>query len=226
MGRIQRKILRLWIALFNQPLQDDEYKSVVISGVAVLGMREDDGWLDAEDYTPKYSAVIKLARLMVVQEAYERRREAIEQYENRGLSRKRAKEKASSHYVLTRGLVRAFMTMAHDGKDPTPMQWLYRSRSYGFKIRYTTTAEGKIQWIGDDILYPHMRFSMTKFRSMVHGLVGEAREELFGKLMMVKMSADQEVDMKQVPPIHWDKMVDQPSETKVGWSFLDDQRNQ
>jgi hypothetical protein len=40
-------------------------------------MREDDGWLDAEDYTPKYSAVIKLARLIVVQEAYERRREAI-----------------------------------------------------------------------------------------------------------------------------------------------------
>ncbi len=67
---------------------------------------------------------------------------------------------------------------------------------------------------------------MTKFRSMVHGLVGEAREELFGKLMMVKISADQEVDMKQVPPIHWDKMVDQPSETKVGWSFLDDERNQ
>ena len=78
MGRIQRQILRLWIALLNQPLQDDEYKSVLISGLAVLGMREDEGWLDAEDYTPKYSAVIKLARLMVVQEAYERRREAIE----------------------------------------------------------------------------------------------------------------------------------------------------
>jgi hypothetical protein len=50
---------------------------VLISGLAILGMREDDGWLDAEDYMPKYSAVIKLARLMVVQEACERRREAI-----------------------------------------------------------------------------------------------------------------------------------------------------
>jgi hypothetical protein len=58
MGRIQRQILRLWIALLNQPLQDDEYKSVLISGLAILGMREDGGWLDAEDYTPKYSAVI------------------------------------------------------------------------------------------------------------------------------------------------------------------------
>ncbi|KAK6591364.1 hypothetical protein H4I95_12233 [Botrytis cinerea] len=226
MGRIQRQILRLWMALLNQPLQDDEYKSVLISGLAVLGMREDDGWLDAEDYTPKYSAVIKLARLMVVQEAYERRREAIEQYENRGLSAKQAREKASSHYILTRGLVSAFMTMAHDGKDPTPMQWLYRSRSYGFKIRYTTTAEGKIQWIGDDVLYANMRFGMSQFRGMIHGLVGEAREELFEKLMVVRMSADREVDMKQAPPIHWDRMVDQPSETRVGWSFLDDERNQ
>jgi hypothetical protein len=102
MGRIQRQILRLWMALLNQPLQDDEYKSVLISGLAILGMREDDGWLDAEDYTPKYLALIKLARLMVVQEAYERRREAIEQYESRGLSSKEARERASSHYVLTR----------------------------------------------------------------------------------------------------------------------------
>jgi RecQ family ATP-dependent DNA helicase len=226
MGQIQRQILRLWIALLNQPLQDDEYKSVLISGLAMLGMREDDGWLDAEDYTPKYSAVIKLARLMVVQEAYERRREAIAHYEGRGMSAKKARDEADSHYVLTRRLVHAFMTMAHDGKDPKPMQWLYRSRSYGFKIRYTTTAEGKIQWIGDDVLYPKIRFSMSQFRGMIHGLVGEAREELFEKLMVVRVGADQEVDMKQVPPIHWDRMVDQPSETRVGWSFLDDERNQ
>jgi hypothetical protein len=33
--------------------------------------------LDAKDYTPKYSAIIKLAWLMVVQEGYERRQEAI-----------------------------------------------------------------------------------------------------------------------------------------------------
>ncbi|KAK6591982.1 hypothetical protein H4I95_11932 [Botrytis cinerea] len=213
MGRIQRQILRLWMALLNQPLQDDEYKSLLISGLAVLGMREDDGWLDAEDYTPKYSAVIKLARLMVVQEAYERRREAIEQYENRSLSAKQAREKASSHYILTRGLVSAFMTMAHDGKDPKPMRWLYR-------------IPGDDSWVGDDVLYANMRFGMSQFRGMIHGLVGEAREELFEKLMVVRMSADREVDMKQAPPIHWDRMVDQPSETRVGWSFLDDERNQ
>ena len=70
-GRIQREILRLCIELLNHPLKDNEYKSAIISGLAILGIQDDNGWLDVEDYTPKYSAIIKLARLMVVQEAYE-----------------------------------------------------------------------------------------------------------------------------------------------------------
>ena len=134
--------------------------------------------------------MIKLTRLIVVQEAYKWRREAIAHYEGRGMSAKKARDEADSHYVLTRRLVHAFMTMAHDGKDPKPMQWLYRSRAYGFKIRYTTTAEGKIQWIGDDVLYPKIRFSMSQFRGIVHGLVREAREELFKKLIIMKVSVN------------------------------------
>ena len=57
-------------------------------------------------------------------------------------------------------------------------------------------AEGKIQWIGDDVLYPKIRFSMSQFRGMIHRLVGEAREELFEKLIIVRVSTDQEVDIK------------------------------
>jgi hypothetical protein len=60
-GRIQREILRLCIELLNYPLQDNEYQSVIISALAVMGIRDDNGWLDADDYTPKYSAIIKLA---------------------------------------------------------------------------------------------------------------------------------------------------------------------
>ena len=74
---------------------------MLISGLAILGMREDDRWLDTKDYTPKYSAVIKLAWLIVVQEAYKRRQEAIAQYKECGLSPEVAREKASSYYVLT-----------------------------------------------------------------------------------------------------------------------------
>jgi hypothetical protein len=189
MKRIQREVLRFCIDLLNHPLQDNEYKSVIISGLAVLGIRDDDGWLSAEDYTSKYSAIAKLARLMIVHEGYEQRQEEIkrkteanERQENR-LTAEQIGEAARSYFHYIRRLTYQFMTMAHDGRDPTPMQWIYKARSYGFKIRYTTTAEGCIQWVGDSILYQQIRFNMGQVRSMVQGLVQEAREELFGKLI-------------------------------------------
>ena len=121
MDRIQREVLRFCIDLLNHPLKDDEYKSAIISGLAVLGIQDDEGWLDAEDYTPKYSAVIKLARLMVVQEAYEQRQNAIKQYEDRNITADQAHEKAISYFYLVRRLTHQFMIMAHDGKDLTLM---------------------------------------------------------------------------------------------------------
>jgi hypothetical protein len=60
-GRIQREVLRLCIELLNHLLQDNEYQNVIISALAVMGIRDDDGWLDTEYYIPKYSAIIKLA---------------------------------------------------------------------------------------------------------------------------------------------------------------------
>jgi hypothetical protein len=161
MGRIQREILRLCIALLNHPLQDNEYQNAIISGLAIMGIRDDDGWIDAEDYTPKYSAIIKLARLMVVQEGYEQRQEAIKRLQERGLSADDASEEAHSYFHFIRRLTHQFMTMS-SGQEPTPMQWIFKARSYGFKIRYTTTADGCIQWIGDTVLYQQIRFDMSQ----------------------------------------------------------------
>ncbi|KFY65432.1 hypothetical protein V496_02556, partial [Pseudogymnoascus sp. VKM F-4515 (FW-2607)] len=222
MRQIQREVLRFCITLLDHPLQDSEYQSPIICGLAVLMMKGDKGWHDAEDFTTKYSAVIKLARLMVVQEAYEQRQEQIRTYQSQQMTEIEARKEATSYYRLVKESVSQFITMAHGGRDPTPMQWIYQTRSYGFKIRYTTPAAGKIQWIRDEVLYPGTRVQMSQLRSMVHGLIGEARDELFGKLMVV---TDEGETSTSVPSIDWDNTVDQPSETKVGWSFLDDERN-
>jgi len=48
---------------------------------------------------------------------------------------------------------------------------------------------------------------------MVHGLVEEARDILYSKLMRVDMDAEQQVDPQQVPAIYWDSMVNNPSES-------------
>jgi hypothetical protein len=92
------------------------------------------GWYDAKDFTTKYSAVIKLARLMVVQEAYEQREEQIQEYQSYRLTEKEARTMATSYYRLVKQFVSQFMTMAHGGRDPTPIQWIYQTRLYGFKI--------------------------------------------------------------------------------------------
>lgn len=43
MGRIQQEVLQLCIELLNHPLQDNEYQNVIISALAVIGIRDDDG---------------------------------------------------------------------------------------------------------------------------------------------------------------------------------------
>ncbi|KFY83127.1 hypothetical protein V500_10159, partial [Pseudogymnoascus sp. VKM F-4518 (FW-2643)] len=231
MKKVQRDVLRFCIDLLDHPLQDREYESAMISGLAVLGLRDDEGWLDAEDYTPKYSAAIKLAQLMVVQEAYERKEEAMELLQERystqqqGISQDESRRETSSYYHLISRMVKKFMTMSPGDRDPTPMQWIFRARSYGFKIRYTTTAEGCIQWVGDTILYQQIRFDMAEVKTMMRGLVDEARAVLYKELMMVDVDSQGQVDATQVPGIDWDMMVDNPSENRVGWSFLDDERN-
>jgi hypothetical protein len=105
------------------------------------------------------------------------------------------------------------------------MYWLYDSRLYRFKIQYTNTLAGKIQWIGDTIIYPDIQFHMNDVCMIVHRLVEEAREELFHELIIVGLSDEGVVDTI-VPEIKWDTIIDQASEARVGWLFLDDKRNQ
>ena len=64
--RIDQLCLELCITLLNHKLGNDEYKSVIISRLAVIGFRDDRGWLNTEDYTTKYSRVIKIAQILVI----------------------------------------------------------------------------------------------------------------------------------------------------------------
>jgi hypothetical protein len=69
--------LELSIVLLDNQFGDAQYQSAVISGLAVLGLHEGGRWANVEDYTPKLSAVIKLARLMVAYAVYTLRRHGI-----------------------------------------------------------------------------------------------------------------------------------------------------
>ena len=64
--RINRLCLELCIALLNHKLGDNKYKSVIISGLVVIGFCNNRGWLNIEDYTTKYLGVIKVVQMLVI----------------------------------------------------------------------------------------------------------------------------------------------------------------
>ena len=210
------------MTLLNHELGDDEYESVIISGLAVLGFQDDGGWLNAEDYTTKYSGVIKVARMLVVYRSYIEREDGYER--NREFwDDVQARSRTESMFNIVRRKVQKFMTLVSDKGQPTPMDWMYDCRTYGMKIRYNTTAEGVMEWEGNRVLYQGIRFNMEQLRGMVHGLVEETRRDLM-ELMMMEMDTEGEVQ-GQLPPIDWERLSDNAGEEKVGWSFLKDVQN-
>lgn len=61
-------VLRFCIELLNQTYYAQEYESVLICAMAVLG-RGESGWRDSKSYPPILSRVIKIARFMIIPKA-------------------------------------------------------------------------------------------------------------------------------------------------------------
>jgi superfamily II DNA helicase RecQ len=223
---VQDQVLQFCITLLDHELADNQYKSVIISGLAALGLHEGGRWANAEDYTPKLSAVIKLARLMVIQKAYTTRQQSIATKVRRGMSQVDAEESTRSHVKLVQSMTRKFMMLTSDDGEPTPMDWMLDTRTYGLHIRYSTPAEGTVSWKGETILYQEIQFTMEQVRGMVHGLVAETRQRLIRDLLMLELDPYGEVKGQRLPPIDWARMTDNFTEQQVGWSFLKDSRNQ
>jgi hypothetical protein len=55
--------------LLDHPLVKGSYDSVLLSALAVVGIRQDDGWETPDNYTGHYSAIIKIARMLVVRQS-------------------------------------------------------------------------------------------------------------------------------------------------------------
>ena len=69
---IQRQYLRVCISFLDHQVHSGHYRNAVVSVLAVLEIDADySTWLPAENYTPKLSAVIKLARMMVILQVYD-----------------------------------------------------------------------------------------------------------------------------------------------------------
>ena len=68
-------------------------------------------------------------------------------------------------------------------------------RTYGLKIHYNTTAEGYIDWVGEQISWKDsVQFTIQELREIVYKLIRESREILFYDLILVQCE-------KEIPKI-------------------------
>ncbi len=219
---LERMCLDVIIASLDHQLKQSDYDNVIISGLAVLGVRDDGGWVSALDYTPIYSAVIKTARMMVVYQSYWEREDEIAELVTQGFEDDEARERAEGMFSKVRARVQRFMTTTsgNPAAQPTPMDWIFETRSYGLHIRYNTPTSGSIDWKGEQITHRGVRFTMSGLSEMLHTLVDETRD------LLAELACVESEGVDRLPRIEWRKMEDDHSEDRVGYSFLTDERNE
>jgi hypothetical protein len=148
LSSIQKACLKFCIALLSQKITRREYDSPMVCALAVLGVKE-DGWKGPEQYPPVLSAVIKVTRFMVVQQALELSGPLDDEdefdsdsaYESNDSSHPaRGRRKGCLQFVQE--MMNRFMVRDSN----SPMQWMLDLRTYGLKIHYNTTSRGLLRY--------------------------------------------------------------------------------
>ena len=198
---LEAACLRFCLALLARRCRGHEYELPMLCAMAVLAVKE-QGWRNANEYPPIMSQIIKMARFMIIQMAYQ---QVDEDYEY-------AAEEEPDLLAMVTGMVDKCMIRGSRGA----MQWIFDRRAYGMKIHYNSTAPGNVDWVGDQIRYKKIEFSMPQLRSMVHGLVFATYRAL-EKVMYIA-----EAEFPQIP---WYELRDDPTREGIGHNFVGDERN-
>ncbi|KAL9572228.1 hypothetical protein ACKAV7_003641 [Fusarium commune] len=227
--RVRRSCLDMVIQFLDHRFRNgDHYRSIIISALAIMGLADGggdmdtvSGWLTAMDYTPIYSAVIKVARYLVLYQSILERSDQVGRLQQ-VMSEEEADEKAEGLFRIVRRKVRGFMTRTSGEEDaePTPMNWIINTRTYGLRIRYTTPGSETIDWRGDQIIHGRIRIRMGEIADMLHNLVGRARETLSRLTMTEGGGAGGFTARGALPVIPWSQIEDQHGESSIDHSFL------
>lgn len=193
------------IALLDHDLKGDLSKSAVLGYLAVMGIdNHNSRFHEAQSYTPLLSSFIKISQMLVLESAFrtcEKKAVCRPPGPFRGDERER------------------FMTI----DCRTPFSWTIQLRSFGKKIRDSTTSIGYIQWSEDEktLFYKDLELRISDFRAFVRAQVVVA-QRLLEKIMMLHPEENRE---DVVPLLHLHNIRDNPTVIDNGWNFLQDNRN-
>jgi hypothetical protein len=214
LSRLQKACLEFCIALLDHRITRREYDSPLVCGLVVLGIKK-EGWKGPEQYPPILSAVIKVARFLVVQQGLDLSGADLADPEDSGeetddsayQSGPSPRRRPKGCLQIIQQMMDQFMVRGSHG----PMQWMLDLRTYGLKIHYNTTLRRHVEWTGDELLYKDLHFSMAQFRGMVHGLVTESRRLLIQDLLFSSSKASE-----PMPSVPWESMRDNPTDERPG----------
>lgn len=144
--------------------------------------------MGADNYPPILSKMIKIARFMVIEQAFREGRQDDSDSNSDSSSSGSSADSESEAAVRPDclGLVIKHMNQFMIRGTHGAMQWMLDLRTYGLKIHHNTTAEGSIDWVGEQISWKgSVQFTMEQLREMIGELIREARDVLFDDLMLV-----------------------------------------
>lgn len=189
--QLERYCLDAVVGFFDHPLRSgNHYESILISALAVMGVDPKGGWVSVANYTPVYSTVIKVARYLVLHQSMLEREALVQRrQQGTGVDRRTAEEAVDGLFRIVRRKVRRFMTRVSGEEDaePTPMNWIINTRTYGMRVRFMTPGSETVDWRGDQIIHGRVRLGMGQLSDMLHNLVGEAHRTLARLTMMDPM---------------------------------------
>jgi hypothetical protein len=201
---LDRACLRLSIALLDHTLKGDLFESALVGFLAILGVdAEKETFRDAYTYTPSLSGLVKMAQMLVVQEAVIQVDE--DQVEHPADALDEMRERFLVHGTRS------------------PFAWITRLRTYGKKIQNTTTSLGYIYWSEDQerLSYKELEMTMQSFRRFIQTEVREAQQSLETLFLLHEEESRESV----IPPIPLSQSRDDPTKSRLGWNFLQDPQN-
>jgi hypothetical protein len=211
--RLDDKCLLFLVSLLDHKLYGDIYDSIVVGFLAAMAIRPSatkpsagvaQKLYSAAEFTPKLSALIKMSQLLVGERALL----AVEL------------DEADVPARALEEMQDRFMTK----ESRSPISWSLKLRAYGKAIQDNTTSLGQIIWSDDNetLTYKNMRFSMTGLRDLLTAEVKAAQDNLAELLLVPPDTERQEI----VPTISLRSLMDDPSDGRPGWSFLDHPGNE
>lgn len=218
--KLEGGCLRLWIALLDHSLLSNEHESAFLSGVAVLGLKDEQhggGWCPAHEFSPTLSALITTSKALVIHHARCQREEALVA----------DPDTAPSAYELVREMSEQFLTLCDYRGAPSPMNRMLRLRTLARTEAKKHTTRGIVAWDGDRLLVDGQNFTLADLRSMVKGLCETVRLQLLKDVLLLDLDERDRVrpGTTPLPELCMDKLVDQPAELATGWSFLKEPSN-